>query len=51
MATKNEKPATEVVTQNTIEIVDNTDVQAVPEKPVESEEYELMGGIVQVNYK
>jgi hypothetical protein len=39
---------TEVVTN--MEIVDNTDVVVVEEKAVETESYELLGGLTQVNY-
>lgn len=52
MATKNaETPkGTEVVTRTDMEIVDNTDVTVVEEKPVETESFELLGGLTQVNY-
>lgn len=61
--TKNEAPATEqeaaapasavakVVTNNTFQVVDNTDAKAEPEAPVESESVELLAGFVQVNYR
>lgn len=53
MATKNaETPkGTEVVTRTDMEIVDNTDVTVAPEAPVETEEVEILNGLVQVNYK
>lgn len=45
-------PITQVLHNNTFEVIDNTD-EAAPDAPqlgkVESE-YELLGGLVQVNY-
>ncbi|EQB10416.1 hypothetical protein [Novosphingobium lindaniclasticum] len=55
MATKTppaETPkGTEVLSNDTMQIVDNTDVQVVEEAPVETEEVEILGGLVQINYK
>lgn len=41
---------TEVVSNNTL-MVDNTDVTEVVEVKVETESYELVDGLIQVNYK
>jgi hypothetical protein len=55
MSTKNTTPAapkgTEVVSNNAMEIVDNTDVTVTEVETVESESYELVSGLTQVNYK
>lgn len=45
------KSGLEVVSNNKFEIVDNTNETPVEEKPVETESYELLNGLVQVNYK
>jgi hypothetical protein len=53
MATKNAetpKPATEAVSNDTY-IVDNTDIVEQEVVTVETEEVEILGGLVQVNYK
>jgi hypothetical protein len=53
MATKTpatDKSDTEVVTNTGMEIVDNTVETVEVEKPVASEQYELLGGLTQVNY-
>lgn len=44
------KSGFEVVSNNKFEIVDNTAEKPVEEKPVETESYELLNGLVQVNY-
>lgn len=51
-ATAPEAPASgiEVISNNKFQIVDNTDEKPVEEKPVQTESYELLGGLVQVNY-
>jgi len=42
---------TEVVTRTDMEIVDNTDIQVTEEVSVETEEVEILNGLVQINYK
>jgi len=44
------KSGIEVLSNNKLEIVDNTVEKPVEVKPVETESYELLNGLVQVNY-
>lgn len=55
MATKSAPEAprasTEAVSNNSFEIIDNTDIVETEVVHVESEEVEILNGLVQVNYK
>lgn len=41
----------EVITNSAFQVVDNTEAVAEPEAPVETDEVQLIGDFVQVNYR